>query len=179
MYRGVPSFAALVASFVTKKYRAFWRQNSFKLKSILSLHWNCFSPTCQQLWIKTGKCFCLCSLENHVALRWQKVGQRVGLVGKSSEQFPFFCLFYYSLYHLTLRNSPCSRMAWAPCGKDVAVGVSSSSRLVCGSDRPLQDFAGPFFSPWLPLPPLCHAPWRPWDLGNMREQLGPSNWPLS
>lgn len=80
---------------------------------------------------------------------------------------------------MTLGNSPCSRMALAPCGKDVAVGVSSSSRLVCGSDRPSQDFAGPFFSPWLPLPALCHAPWRPWDLGNMREQLSPVNWPLS
>lgn len=71
---------------------------------------------------------------------------------------------------LTAINSPCSRTAWAPCGKDVAVGVSSSSRLVCGSDRPLQGFAGPFSSLWPPLPALCHAPWRPWDLENMDER---------
>lgn len=64
------------------------------------------------------------------------------------------------------RNSPCSKTAWAPCGKDGAVGVSSSSQLVCGSDHPSQGFAGPFFSLWRPLPALCHAPWRPWDLGD-------------
>lgn len=68
------------------------------------------------------------------------------------------------LFGSTAINVPCSRTAWAPCGRDVAVGVSSSSRLVCGSDRPARGFVGRFSSRWLPLPALCHAPWRPWDL---------------
>lgn len=68
------------------------------------------------------------------------------------------------------KNLPCSRTALAPCGKDVAVGVSSSNRLVCGSDRPSKGFAGPLFSLWPPLPALCHALWRPWDLDDTQRR---------
>lgn len=131
-----------------------------------------------------AKCFGSYSLEKQVALTWQKVGQMQERIAHSFLRESTFTdriipgliarfarLNLTSVYSpLTAINSPCSRTAWAPCGKDVAVGVSSSSRLVCGSGRPSQDFAGPFFWLWPPVAALCHVLWRPWDLEDTQRR---------
>lgn len=58
---------------------------------------------------------------------------------------------------------PCSKMAWAPYGRDGVEGVSSSSQ-VFGSGRLERDSAAKESSCCPPPPALCYARWRPLDL---------------
>lgn len=76
----------------------------------------------------------------------------------------FLPFWLFKKQNIKQTNPPCSRTAWAPCGRDGAEGVSSSSPQVCGSGHPSRGFAGPFFSLELSLPALCHVLWWPWDL---------------
>lgn len=59
---------------------------------------------------------------------------------------------------------PCSKMAWAPYGRDGVEGVSSSSQRVFGSGRLEQDSAAKESSCCPPPLALCYARWRPLDL---------------
>lgn len=177
--------------------------NTFCQQSILGLNiiflseillWNCVSSpvsSCELIYREV----LLLQFSGEVALSLSLTGHKVAPMSSNSKDFftsVHGCCFIAGLMAQTksyerpftpgsLTNSPCSRTAWAPCGKDVAVGVSSSSRMVCGSGRPLQGSAGPLSSLWRPLPAPCHAPWRPWDLeethrgGDRSDQWPPAN----
>lgn len=85
------------------------------------------------------------------------------LIGYS---YSVLCLLLLSGYCIgtVMSNWPCSKMAWAPYGRDGVEGVSSSSQRVFGSGR-LEQYSAVKESSCCPPPPaLCYARWRPLDL---------------